>query len=310
MSIPTSGPLSLEQISSEFGGARPHSLSEYYRNNSLVTNAPYNETVPTSGTISIRGFYGTRGRFKLGITISANTSNFNLYEVCKSIYVPGTTDVTVTINAGVYVYSTNYQVPAFIVDSFLSSDTISIINNGSIVGAGGAGGRGSDYRYGGSIPSIPARPGEQGGTALSLSCATTITNNGTIAGGGGGGGGAGGYYYGRDKGQDDSRAGSGGGGGAGYSPGGGGQGGIATGQENNLQGAPGSAGTLTTGGAGGTANADGGAGGALGGAGFKGANGSSSGVGLGAAGGNPGYYVSGIQYVKWLKTGTLTGLTI
>lgn len=61
MALPTSGVLSLSDIAGEFGGAVPHSLSEYYAGGLYVpagtsgTNGP----VPSAGTISIEDFYGT-----------------------------------------------------------------------------------------------------------------------------------------------------------------------------------------------------------------------------------------------------------
>lgn len=61
MTLPTSGPLSLADIQTEFGGSNPISLSEYYAGGGLVpsgTTGTYG-AVPSSGTISIRNFYGT-----------------------------------------------------------------------------------------------------------------------------------------------------------------------------------------------------------------------------------------------------------
>lgn len=61
MTLPTSGPLSLSAIQSEFGGSNPISLSEYYAGGAYVTagtSGTYG-AVPSSGTISIRNFYGT-----------------------------------------------------------------------------------------------------------------------------------------------------------------------------------------------------------------------------------------------------------
>lgn len=49
MALPTSGPLSLNDIAGEFGGSTPHSLSEYYGAAAGI---------PTSGTIRISDFYG------------------------------------------------------------------------------------------------------------------------------------------------------------------------------------------------------------------------------------------------------------
>jgi hypothetical protein len=70
MTLPTSGPLSLSNIQTEFGGSNPISLSEYYAGGGLVppgtsgTNGP----VPSSGTISISNFYGTSNIPPLSVT--------------------------------------------------------------------------------------------------------------------------------------------------------------------------------------------------------------------------------------------------
>lgn len=56
MTLPASGTITLAQVQSEFGGADPISMSEYYRNGAYVTSN--NTNVPTSGTISMSNFYG------------------------------------------------------------------------------------------------------------------------------------------------------------------------------------------------------------------------------------------------------------
>ena len=61
MTLPSSGPLTLANIQTEFGGSNPISLSEYYAGGAYVpagTSGTYG-AVPSSGTISIRNFYGT-----------------------------------------------------------------------------------------------------------------------------------------------------------------------------------------------------------------------------------------------------------
>lgn len=58
MALQTSGPISLADIQTEFGGASPTSISEYYKGGTYVPNTPTNASVPTSGTISIGNFYG------------------------------------------------------------------------------------------------------------------------------------------------------------------------------------------------------------------------------------------------------------
>jgi len=68
MALQTSGAISLANIQTEFGGAHPISISEYYGS----------DDVPTSGTISLNDFYGTsdvlpyRGVFGLGLTTASS----------------------------------------------------------------------------------------------------------------------------------------------------------------------------------------------------------------------------------------------
>lgn len=310
MPLPSSGPISFSDIQSQFGGANPISLSEYYRGGGFVTDTPVNNTIPTSGAISVGNFYNTYGRVPISITISADTTDYDAYANRTGGYIPGVSDLTYTINNGVSVGATSTSNIAFLISSsFLSTDTITIVNNGRITGAGGNGGRGSDQRPGG----VGASPGGAGGTALSVARAITVTNNGTVAGGGGGGGGGGGSYYSRNAKSDDNIAGGGGGGGAGYVAGSGASGGIAAGQENNYNGNAGAGGTLTAGGGGGSTSGGGygpptsygGAGGGPGVAGTAGVNGQIGSAG--GAGGAAGFYAVGNSNITWAVTGTRLG---
>jgi hypothetical protein len=75
MAIPSSGPLTLGDIQTEFGGSNPISLSEYYAGGSYVpagTTGTYG-AVPSSGEISIRNFYGTSA-FSLAFNNADNIS--------------------------------------------------------------------------------------------------------------------------------------------------------------------------------------------------------------------------------------------
>lgn len=63
MAIPSSGPISLTTVQTEFGGVNPISLSEYYAGGAsgyvpAGTTGTYG-AVPSSGAISLRNFYGT-----------------------------------------------------------------------------------------------------------------------------------------------------------------------------------------------------------------------------------------------------------
>jgi hypothetical protein len=200
----------------------------------------------TSGAIGINNGYGKQYRIWANITISANTANYSLTSTVANTflsggYVAGITDTVITINSGIYVYSTSTATPAFSISSFASGDTVKIINNGAIIGTGGAGGTGANY--GGS-----ASAGSDGGTALYSRFATSVQNNGGIAGGGGGGGGGGYTSQTFSSGKSSSTntyAGGGGGGGSGYDLGLGGTGGSGG---NQGTGGPGSNGTQATGG--------------------------------------------------------------
>ena len=58
MALQTSGPISLLDVQNEFGGGNPIEITEYYRGR-RVPDIPENNSVPTSGTISLSNFYGT-----------------------------------------------------------------------------------------------------------------------------------------------------------------------------------------------------------------------------------------------------------
>jgi hypothetical protein len=60
MPLPSSGPLSLTDLQTEFGGSSPLSLSMYYKGGAYVLDTDYAPNVPTSGQISISDFYGAR----------------------------------------------------------------------------------------------------------------------------------------------------------------------------------------------------------------------------------------------------------
>ncbi len=161
-----------------------------------------------------------QARVSVTVTLSTNQTNYTLGTAQIPGYVAGITDVTLVINSGVYVYSTNTATPGLTIAALNAADTVTITNNGFILGMGGVGGIG--------VEAGPAGSGGNGGTALSINRNVTITNNSYIAGGGGGGGGHVG----------------GGGGGAGGGSGGTGVGGA--GGAGGGPGATGSNGTIST----------------------------------------------------------------
>jgi len=308
--MPIPGPgqaISINSIVTEFGGSAPHATSEYYRNGGLVPNNPINAAIPTSGTIRLSNFYGSGNvpvRVSIPLVISSATNNYNVYTNRGPTYVPGISDITVTVNPGVVVGSSSVFNFAFSVPSdFAAGDTVTVVNNGIIIGTGGSGGRGNP---GGSQGSL-------GGNALLVNRSTSIVNNGTIAGGGGGGGGGGHQLAPRPSKQGGPRTGGGGGGGGGA---GGAPGGLpgpgSTPGGAGQAGGPGPAQAGGTGGAGGNWPAGGGlvvggAGGAGGGMGAAGATGTPRPSSGGNLGGGPGNFINGNPNVTWVVAGTLLG---
>ena len=223
------------------------------------------------------------------IIFDGNVNNVNLRTVHDSIYatpVSGTV-VTVVVQSGIKIGSSNTSVPSFDVGSWPAGVTIGITNNGKIEGKGGQGGNGAVF------PVSQATAGLGGGTALYTRYAISLTNNSEVSGGGGGGGGGG-----LTPGLFD---GGGGGGGAGIEVGLGGNG-SSGGGSNGVAGNPG---TETAGGTGGQAQggSSGGNGGNPGTAGSSGVTSSTPGGAAGAAGNA----VDGTSFVTYLVAGTRNG---
>ena len=286
MALPSSGAISLQQVNIELGRSSTATISL----NDSITRGLFGKA---SGVISLLDGRGKSSQF--GLTIASNlTSPTNLNSYAVSQGWDGASKIVVTINSGVVVSSNTTASPALTIDGSYPGG-LEVINNGTIVGMGGTGGTGTWFSGGGGS-------GFTGGTALSVSSAVTLTNNGTIAGGGGGGGGGGGHGSG-------ATGGNGGGGRSGLTNSPGGYG------ENT---SPGNPGTYSSAGAGqgslgcysfkGEAIC-GGAGGAGGNWGAGGSNGSATSNGGfgGGGGGGGGTAVSGNGNITWVATGTRFG---
>lgn len=107
MPVPSSGPISVgATLPGEFGGAAPHSMSEYYRGGGLVPNTGTNAAVPTSGSISMSQFRGAAGG---GSALSVGRSPPDITRT-RLGSGSGTLTGSVTISAsggtGSYTYST------------------------------------------------------------------------------------------------------------------------------------------------------------------------------------------------------------
>jgi hypothetical protein len=172
MPIQSSGAISLLNVQNEFGGANPISMSEYYRGGVYTTSN--NTSVPTSGAISLSNFYGGVRQFAFNITSS--TLQANLATLATNAGWDGSAPIVATVNSGVYLWSNNVSVGGLTIPSSIAT-TVTLINNGYIIGRGGNAGI------------------NNGGPALVVqkTGVTVINSSGAyIAGGGGGGNGAGG----------------------------------------------------------------------------------------------------------------------
>lgn len=234
--------------------------------------------------------------FTFNATISADTQNYNLRSAALAGGWDGVAplNATVTINSGIAVTANATSQYAFDTGaSFPAGSSLNIVNNGYIIGMGGAGGNGG-------------AAGAAGGPALRAQAAVTVTNNGTIGGGGGGGGGGATYDY-----ELDGELGGGGGGGGGRSGRTNSPGGLCTADQNGQNGGEG---TFTAAGAGGNGGATydyyefpslkGGNGGDWGTAGAAGVQGGDGNRGLGGAAGAA---VVGNANITWAATGTRLG---
>ena len=313
MALQSSGAISIQQINAEFNAGNNLNVyrGKFWADPAGNTGLLPGQTAPFS--ISMGDFYG-KG---YAVNIASNLSNLNLRTYLVNAGWNQTQPVIAYISAGVYISSNTVSTPALTVDGSFPGG-LWIINNGFIVGMGGAGGRGRSW------VTTDGTFGSSGGPALSVSSAVNIRNNGTIGGGGGGGGGGG----------VGTQALSGYGGTTPVHSGGGGGGGGRTGTTNSSGGAGGAqqfgggtgggggAGTLSAGSNGGAGGPNGlysgGSGGQGGGWGLSGLGGvtgvsafsSGSTVSsrrFGFPGGNGGTAVFGNSNVTWLATGTRLG---
>ena len=175
--LQASGAISLQDIEEQYnpGTNLPsRGLSEFYLGGSLVrANAGNNSStnmsagVPTSGTISFNDFYSKERAFKK--TFSDGDTNQSADSVFGDDFEVNYPKQLV-VGSGDTIGSTSTSNAALTIESN-GVGSITVTNEGSIEGAGGA-------------------AGAAGGNALEVagSVAVTLVNNGTIKAGGGGGG--------------------------------------------------------------------------------------------------------------------------
>jgi hypothetical protein len=278
MALNSSGPISLagstagQSIAIELGQSATGQISLN------DTNVRTLAGVSSGAIIMPTNFYGKSTNFTFSPTISTTVTDYDLRAAAVTAGWNQTVPLiaTVTISATGVIGSSSTSTAALIwTGSYPTGSTLAVINNGYIVGRGGAGGNGGT---GGS-----GDAGGSGGPAMQGNYAISFTNNTTIGGGGSGGtGGTGAFNFGSPAG-----GGGGGGGGAGFGTGGSGGGGFSGG----TSGGNGGTGTATAGGTGGFGGTP---------SGGAGNNGGSL--------GNGNCTVSGTNaYITWVATGTRLG---
>ena len=185
MTLNASGPISLAgttagvSIEIENGG---NGTTQISLNDTAVRNLA---GVPSGAIIMPTNFYGKSNRVAISYTFSASTAGVSLNVASIGGYVAGITDITVTVNSGVYLYATSTGNAGLTLTGGTTGDTLTLVNNGYIMGQGGSGGNPAASSVFTGYPS-------SGGPALSLGFNTTVN---TVTGYIGGGGGGGGLYY-------------------------------------------------------------------------------------------------------------------
>ena len=297
MTLPASGAISLNNVNVELGLSGTTTISMNQASVRTLFGVP-------SGAIAMSDGYGKSNQF--AFTISSNQTNANLRTLALNAGWPGTAKVVATINSGIYISSNSTGTPALTVNGSFPGG-VELINNGTIVGMGGAGGAGTPGGFGSG-----GGAGSSGGTALSVSVALTLNNLNTLAGGGGGGGG--GAFTQAVVGKSQTNIGGSGGGGGRSSNAANSSGGTATPSGSYAIGNNGSAGTVSAGGSGGAGRStggyigtSGGNGGNWGATGASGANGSPVTYGGNGAGGGGGNCVTGNSNITYINTGTRLG---
>jgi len=176
MTLNSSGPISLagttagQSIEIENGGNGTTTIS---LNDTAVRTLA---GVPSGAITMPTNFYGKSNSVNISYTYTSNTTNASLNVTSISGYVAGKSNITVTVNSGVYLWSNSTGTPGLTLTGGTTGDTVKLVNNGYIMGQGGNGG-------------ASGINGNAAGTALSIGYNISLTNNSYISGGGGGGAG-------------------------------------------------------------------------------------------------------------------------
>ena len=246
MAIKSSGSLSFSEIESEFGSNNSRSLGDYRISQSvgslsglaLDSDNNFNPLIPKSGQIKFSDFYGTR----LNVVVDFHSGGQESRQNAKTRYNNNNVTVIggfrgkkqagskilVHVNKTIGSEKGNQNKVALRTGTWNSDVvlTVDVGSSGTLFGAGGNGGKGSDSWS--DAGSSNAGSGGDGTSALGIEHEETlvrIQGGGSIRCGYGGGGGGSGARQ-KDSGADRSACGGGGGGGAGLPAGDAGEAGL------------------------------------------------------------------------------------
>lgn len=184
MAIPSSGPIALTTIQTEFGGANPISINEYYAGGSFVPagTTGTNGAVPSSGQISFNQFYGTSNIITLDfIVVGAGSAGGDFAGgaagavITKNghVFSPGT--YTFTVGAGGNQNNTSSRGD--------NNNTTTVYNSCSVFGgAGGSSSIGSIVAAGGGQATSSTNVGANGGSTITVPSGATSYSNTANAG--------------------------------------------------------------------------------------------------------------------------------
>lgn len=178
MTLPV-GQISLSQVNTELSIPATTTITMNQANVRALAGVP-------TGAISMSNLQGKSALFPFTATISTPVQNYNLRNAMVSAGYPGTGafSASVTVNPGIYVWSDDTATAAFDTGA-LSGGSITLTNNGLMMGRGG---NGSTQNFTSPTTNTTIVAGSVGGFCINLQHPATIVNNSSIGGGGGGGG--------------------------------------------------------------------------------------------------------------------------
>ena len=109
-SLPETGPISLGQLQTEFGGTNPVGISEYYKGGAEVPDTGVTNNVPTSGAISLSDFYGTQDTQFRDISFEVRYRFNSGFQAGRGLLVQSSTAAPSNLS---HNSSTDYYQPVF-----------------------------------------------------------------------------------------------------------------------------------------------------------------------------------------------------